>query len=87
MTHSAETVKHNSGEDQTLSLYFPELVITQEQHFLCDVHDALRVVLGYGVQDAQTVNSNVDLGGGEADQSIIKEHVKPLFIELLLLCY
>ena len=78
--------EYDRCEHQTLSFNLPVLIfLGKKQDLLCDIHDALRVMLGDTVQDIQRIDSHVGLRVGQANQSVVQEDIKPLLVEFLLL--
>lgn len=78
-------MEHSRSEDQALSLYFPVVIVAQEEDFLSDIQNRLRIEFGNAVENVQRVDSNISLRRSEANQCIVKENVEPLLIEFLLL--
>jgi hypothetical protein len=69
-----------------LCLDFPVLVtLTEQENLFSNIHDAFWVVFGNTVQDVQRIYSHVDLRVGQTDEGVVKEHIKPLLVEFLLL--
>lgn len=63
------------------------VLLAEQEDFLCDIHDTLRIVLCNAVENVQGVNSDISLRVRESYQSIVQEDIKPLLIEFLLLSY
>ena len=62
------------------------MIFTAEyKDFLSDVHNAFWIVLGNGVENIQRIDSHISLRISKADQSVVKEYVKPLLVEFMLL--
>jgi len=87
MRQVPEIPKQVASEYQTLCFHFPVWVSAEGMHFLSDIHDALRVELGYRVEDIEGVDSDLGAGVRDPNKSVVEEHVKPLLVELFLLSY
>ena len=68
-----------------MSFNFPILLVSKFYYLYGYIKYTLGVVLGNSVEHVKRVDSNVSSLVGDSNKSVVEEHIKPGFIELLLL--
>jgi len=85
MTQRSELSQDSGRKFETLGFHLPEILISQNIDSLCDFNHGVCILRGNGRQDVKGVDTNVDAVVGEANKSVVEEHVEPLLVEFLLL--